>query len=89
MILHITFTDGANPITYYGTPEQLAKIWCRISRKDNTARCLFFSKPGGLQCRMISGGGYAVEQYFDGAHSCKEYAYLLPALKSVEKGARA
>ena len=89
MILHVTFTDGANPIAYYGTPERLAKVWRSISRKDKTARCLFFSKPGGLQCRAVSGGGYAVGQYFDGAHRCKEYACLLPALKSVEKGARA
>lgn len=89
MILLVTFTDGANPVAYCGTPEHLTQTWRRISRKDNTARCLFFSNPGGMQCRAVSGGGYAVGQYFDGAHRCKEYSYLLPALKSVEKGAHA
>lgn len=89
MILHVTFTDGANPVVYTGTPEELAKRWRKLDRRDKTARCLFFSKPGGLQCRAVSGGGYAVGQYFDGAHRYKEYSYLLPALKSVEKGSRA
>ena len=89
MILHVTFTDGANPVAYAGTPEELAKRWRKLARREKTARCLFFSKPGGLQCRAISGGGYAVAPYFDGAHRYKEYAYLLPALKSVEREARA
>lgn len=89
MILHVTFTDGANPIAFTGTPKELAKEWKLWEKWVPEARCLFFSKPGGLQCRAVSGGGYAVGQYFDGAHRCKKYAYLLPALKSVEKGAHA
>ena len=59
MILHVTFTDGANPVAYTGTPEKLAKFWRKLNRREKTARCLFFSRPGGLQCRAVSGGGYA------------------------------
>lgn len=87
MILHITFADGSNPVVFTGTPEELAREWKRWEKWVPEARCLFFSKPGGLQCRAVSGGGYAVGQYFDGAHRCKEYAYLFPALKNVERGA--
>lgn len=86
MILHITFTDGANPWVSYGEPEKLAKIWKKWAKWDKTARCHFFSKPDGLQCRARAGGGYSVGQYFDGAYCCKDYEYLLPALKCVEKG---
>lgn len=86
MILHITFTDGANPVAYAGTPEELAKRWRKLARLDKTARCHFFSKSDGLQCDGLYGGGYAVGQYFDGAHRCKYYEYLVPALKCVEKG---
>ena len=89
MILQVTFTDGANPVAYTGTPEELAKRWRKLARREKTARCIFFSKPGGLQCRAVSGGGYAVALYFDGSHKQKQYIYLLPALKSAEKGARA
>lgn len=86
MILHVTFTDGANPVAYTGTPEELAKIWRKWAEWDKTARCHFFSKPGGLHCRERTGGGYSVGQYFDGAHHCKDYEYLVPALNCVEKG---
>lgn len=87
MILHITFTDGSNPVVFTGTPKELAKEWKMWEKWVPEARCLFFCKPGGLQCRAVSGGGYAVASYFDGCHKTKLYTYLLPALKSVEKGA--
>lgn len=45
-----------------------------------------YSKPGGLQCRPVAGGGYAVARYFDGAHRTQHYTYLLPALRRVTRG---
>lgn len=87
MILRITLDDGGDPIVYTGTPKELAKIWKKWAKWVETARCVFFSNPDGLQCRARAGGGYSVGLYFDGAHRCKNYEYLVPALKCVEKGA--
>lgn len=87
MILHVTFTSGANPIVYYGTTERLQKAWMRISKADNTARCDFFkSRENTLHCRAVHGGGYVVGRYFDGAHKSKYYTRLAWALKAVDKG---
>lgn len=87
MILHVTHGPGSNGSAYTGTPEHLATVWRKIVKTDPSARCHFFKKPGGLQCRAASGGGYCVGLYFDGAHKTRNYEYLLPALKRVEKGA--
>lgn len=86
MILVIDHGPGTNGDAYTGTPEQLAKIWRARLNRDTSAKAWAYSKPGGLQCRPVSGGGYAVARYFGGAHRVRQYTYLLPALRRVERG---
>ena len=87
MILHVTFTNGANGLVYYGTTERLAKTWKHVANTDPAARCDFFtSQTNTLHCKAVAGGGYAVGRYFDGAHKNKTYQRLLPALRAVERG---
>lgn len=87
MILHVTFTNGANGLVYYGTADKLATAWRRIEKADPAARCDFFTfHKDSLHCKAVAGGGYAVARYFDGAHKAKTYKKLLPALRYIERG---
>ena len=86
MILVISHGPGTNGDAYTGTPEQLAKMWRYHLSRNVTAKAWAFDRPGGLQCRPVAGGGYAVARYFDGAHRTQRYAYLLPALRRVAGG---
>ena len=84
MTLHITFVDGANPYIFYGNAKETKKKWLRFEN-ISTARPLFLC--GKLKCMMVSGGGWAVGRYFDGAHKTIFYKRLGNALNYMENNA--
>lgn len=85
MILHIKFTDGSNPYVVYGDKTKCKKAWSKWAA-IKTARPLFICD--SLQCAPVSGGGWAVARYFDGAHKTLFYNRLGNALNKLEGGVK-
>lgn len=85
MILHISFSDGANPwVSMNQDRHTIAKKWRRWLKNHPTT-----AKPSaiynGWKCYPIGGGGYAVGRYFDGAHKTYHYMRLGNALAALER----
>ena len=87
MILHVTFTDGSNP--WVSRPidrHTVAKFWRRwMKYHPETARPMAMA--GEWKVKPVSGGGYALGRYFDGAHATRYYERLGNALAALEKEA--
>lgn len=82
MILHIKFIDGSNPFVSYGDKAQLLKAWKQY-RHITTARPLFMTD--NYKCMPISGGGWAVGRYSDGAHTTYKFERIGNALNAMER----
>jgi hypothetical protein len=83
MMLHITYIDGSNPYLMYASKKDCKREWNWQAARNKHARPLFMA--GGLQCRRVAGGGWAVARYFDGAHKTKHYTRLGDALNALER----